>query len=332
MKACVRVAQKKFEVKELPIPELVESDDVLLKVGATGICGSDLHMWLRNDPTKDGVIFGHEFSGTVVKSASGNIPAGTRCAVYPGSVKPEVRGAEITDWVPGIRHIPGAYEEYLIVKERYVHQLPDTMSLTTGALLEPLGVAYRACLSGKVQIGQKVLVEGTGVIGTGLCAWLKAAGAGLVVQTEISDTRMKALKDKTDADYLIDAKDENLKEKLLEISKGGFDVTFDCANASEETVEIAMDAAKVGGRVVVVGVNIHKTPIDTYKLMYKPLTLTSSFGPYPYERLIPLVEKGLIDTEKFVTNVISLNQVQENFELLTSGNSKDLKVIIDPSL
>ena len=332
MKACVRVDQKRIEVHEIPIPELTEPDDVLLKVGAVGICGSDLHMWLRDDPKKNGVIFGHEFSGTVVKSASGNINPGTRCAVYPGSVKPQNIGADVTDWVPGIQHVPGAYAQYLIVKEKFVHPIPDHFTFVAGALLEPLGVAYQACLAGKIQIGDKVLVQGTGPIGTALVAWLKAAGAQLVVQTEISDARLNSIKERTTADYLIDAKQNNLVDVLKEISDGGFDITYDCTGVTEETVELGLDAAKVGGTVVIVGVNLKKIPIDTFKIMYKRLTLISSFGPYSFKKLIPLVSKGLVDAERLVTKIISLEQVQENFERLTSGNNNDLKVMIDPNL
>ena len=251
MPAVVNYAREPFsvEMREVPVPEIGERD-VLMRVGAVSICGSDLHQWRGSASwhVNYPCILGHEFAGIVARTGPGveSFKEGDRVVSETAAVIDESspwnrRGLYNLD--PSRKGfgygVDGAMTQFVRVPERCLHRIPDQLSFDKAALTEPCCVAYQAvCLNGRVRPGDNVLVLGPGPIGL-LCAKMaKLSGAGCVIVAGLPADRFRldvALR--LGADMVLDA---GITEGIQALGNGlGADVVID-ASGSSATVEIAL--------------------------------------------------------------------------------------------
>lgn len=329
-------------VREVPEPRGLGTEDVLVRVKAVEICGTDIHYYQGDSAgyTKMAYPFvmGHEFAGVVeaVGSQVTDLLPGDRVAVDPANScsrcesclagHPNVCPTGRFSGSPGV---PGALQELLVHPARLAFTLPDSMSFIQAALLEPLGVALHAVDLGKIRIADTVAVLGCGPIGLNIVQLARLAGAQDVFVTELVGHRLR-LAEKCGASLAIDPRRQDPVRAILDATNGrGVDVAFEVAGALE-TPEMAAEVAKACGTAVVVGICAQdQMPFRSTPTRKKGLTIkVSRRMGHLYPRTLALVKRQMIDVGSLVTHVFPLERGHEGFELLDGYKGDMGKVVI----
>lgn len=279
------VAQRKFQLSEQPIAE-PGPGEVQVRIGAVGICGSDLHSYgegaIGDTPCVYPMVLGHEPAGTVVKAGAGvtSWSAGMRAALEPAlyCYHCEFCRAGRHNICANIRFlsnpgVPGFFREYVNLPVANLLPIPDSLPLDVATMIEPLAVAMHSMKFAGIQIGDRVAVFGAGPIGLLTIGCLKAAGAGRIWAVEpLAHRRRMALA--LGADAAIDPNQvDAAREIFAEAGNRGVDCAIDCA-AKQHTTNDAIRAACNGGRVVITG--IHSAcfvPFEVSPMRRKELTI-----------------------------------------------------------
>src|SRR4051812_27740540 len=321
------------ELRELPIPQIGE-EDVLLRVEAVGICGSDLHQyhgknsWHVNYP----VVLGHEFCG-IVESV------GRRCSGFSeGDRVVSETAAVLPDDSPLIRQglynlepgrlgfgygVDGAMASFVKVPARCLHHVPSALAPETAALTEPCCVAYNAvCINSRVLPGDRVAVIGPGPIGLLCAAMAKIAGAGhlLVVGTPVDAKRLMVAVE-IGADTVLGAHGEDVSEWVKGFDDGyGMDLVIDAAGVSA-SLKFALDIVRPAGQVTKVGWGPQPLGFSLDPLVQKAVTLQGSFSHnWPvWEKVLALLESGKINLAPLLNRVSPLAEWHDAFEAMHAG-------------
>lgn len=311
-------------------------DQVLLRVTAVGLCGSDLH-WLSEAGIGDAqleepLVLGHEFAG-VIESGERR---GQRVAVDPAIVCGACEFCQ--EGNPNLCAVlsfaghgteDGALREYLTWPTRCLHALPDALSDAEGAMLEPLGVAIHAIDLGQVQPGMTVGVFGCGPIGLLLLQVARVAGATQRIATETLPHRLEAARS-LGATAVFQADGGRESAEMLATTDGrGVDVAFE-ATDENGAVEAAIAAVKPGGRVVLAGIPADdRTAFTASVARRKGLTIKLTRRmKHAYPRAIRLVEHGAVDVRSLVSHRFPLAEYDQAFSV--AGRREGLKVIVEP--
>ena len=329
-------------LREVPVPEIGPSD-VLLRVGAVSVCGSDVHQayathsWPVNVP----VTLGHEFGGTV--AAAGRQVSGFReGARVVSETAAEICGAclmcrtgryNLCPARKGFGYgVDGAMAEYVKVPSRCLHALPDSLPFELACLTEPHCVAYNAmCGNAAIRPGDAVLVLGPGPIGL-LCARMAAlSGANpLIVAGLAADTDRLATALKLGATHTVNIQADSLEEVVRSLSPLGADVVCDASGASRP-LDAALKLVAPDGQVVKVGWSPDQVPVDLNPLVQKNVRLQGSFSHnYPiWERVIHLLARGLTRADLVVGLRTDLAGWRGAFDAMHSG--RVIKSVILPA-
>ena len=341
MPALVNYSREPFsvELREVKVPEIGETD-VLLRVGAVSVCGSDLHQWsgTHSWPVNYPCILGHEFAGTIEKTGSrvSRFREGDRVVSETAAVIDEAsplsrRGLYNLD--PTRRGfgygVDGAMTEYVRVPERCLHAIPDAVPFQRAALTEPCCVAYNAvCVNGDVKPGDTVLVLGPGPIGL-LCAKMaKLSGAGVVIVAGLpaDKSRLRVARG-FGADVTLEG---GVLEYVAQMGDGlGVDVVIDAAGASA-TLRTALQAVRPAGQVIKVGWGPQPLQFSLDPLVQKNVTLSGSFSHnWPvWERVISMISSGQLDVDPVISCVSGLPDWQSCFERMHHGEF--VKAVLTP--
>ncbi|HEX8629795.1 MAG TPA: zinc-binding dehydrogenase [Catenuloplanes sp.] len=326
------VADLRTTTEPRPIPGPGES---LVRVSAVGLCGSDLHWYteagIGDARLAEPLVIGHEFAGVVVDGPR----AGQRVAVDPaiacercetcrrgwGNLCPRVRFA-------GHGGLDGGLREFLAWPTDLLHPLPDALSDADGAMLEPLGVALHAVDLGHQRLGGTVAVVGCGPIGLLTIALARLAGAARVIAADRLPHRVDAARD-YGADEVVHAGEPGADEHWRAAVGPGVDVAYE-VGGNDEAVEGALDAARPGGRVVLVGIpDDDRISFRASVARRKGLTIALSRRMnVVYPRAIELVRSGRVEVRSLVTHRYPLRRAGEAFE--TAVARQGLKVLIEP--
>ena len=343
MKALVLEEYSKLVYQDIDKPEIKNSDDVLIKVKAASVCGSDVHgldgSTGRRIPP---VIMGHEASGEVAEIGSGvtKFKKGDRVifnsTLFCGKCDFCLHGnVNLCDdrKVFGVSceeyKIDGAYAEYIIVPERIVYPIPGKLTYEKAALIEPLSVGFHAVRMGELGINDSVLVIGSGTIGSFVIQSLKLKGAGKIIVADIDDDKLEQAK-VMGADYTINSLKTDFVEEALKISPDGIDIVFDIVGKESVTVK-SLDSLKKNGKVVMVGLFDAEIAFPIQKIttwQYKIIGSYISSDEYP--ACLDLVESGKINLDPFVENYVPLSEAVSWFERLHKGEKNLNKVIFNP--
>ena len=312
--------------------------EVLLRVTAVGICGSDLH-WLEEASIGDAqisrpLVLGHEFSAIVESPTSALI--GQRVTVDPAIPCQDCEfcldgnpNLCIQLHFAGHGKDDGALRQYLAWPERCLFPLPESISDEEGAMLEPLGVALHAIDLGGIQPGDSVGVFGVGTIGLMVVQLARLAGVEQIIVTDRLPHRLEAAYSMgaTQGFLVTDEWDE--QEVWLATGERGVDVAFEVAGENQ-AVETAIAAAKPGGRVILVGIPAQDwTAFTASTARRKGLTIKLSRRmKFTYPRAIQLVEDGLIDVGSLVTHRYPLTEYEQAFQV--ARRREGIKVVILP--
>jgi 2-desacetyl-2-hydroxyethyl bacteriochlorophyllide A dehydrogenase len=327
MRAAVVTESHSFEVVDVPEPE-PGPDDLVLRVRACGICGSDLKAYTAMPP---GTVMGHEFCGEVVGVGSAvddSWREGMHVAAMPVRACGRCRWCQAGDVahceradLVGVGGSAGGFAEMVRVDATATVALPPSVA-EFGALVEPLAVGLHAVSMGDVSAGDRVLVLGGGSIGAAVTTWASRVGAAEVVVSDPVPSRRESA-ELFGATGVHDPADGAP-------TRSSFDVVVECVGASG-MIQTAVDAAVTRGRVVVAGVCIAPDLIVPVVALMKELEVR--FAVY-YRRsefftAASLLARGAVDPGPFVSAAVSLDELDATFSRLASSTT-ERKILVSP--
>ncbi|MBR2822586.1 MAG: alcohol dehydrogenase catalytic domain-containing protein [Clostridia bacterium] len=314
-------------------------DQVLVRIKRIGVCGSDIHVWHGTHPyTSYPVTQGHEVSGQIVEVGEyvRDLRAGQKVTIEPqvfcGRCYPCLHGKyNLCEKlkVMGFQ-TTGTASEYFAVDASKVTPIPEEMTYSEGAMIEPLAVTVHAAKRFPEIKGARAAVLGCGPIGILLCQSLKAFGAAEVFATDISDTRLR-LAGSLGADYTVNTAREDFGEALVKaFGPDKADVIFDCAG-TDMTMEQAIQNARKGSTIILVAVFGKRASVDLAKLNDSELDLNTSmmYRHEDYLDAIRFVEEGKIRLKPLQSAHFSFDRYQEAYEYIDQNREKTMKVLID---
>jgi L-iditol 2-dehydrogenase len=343
MKSLLLSEYSHLELADLPLP-VAGPGDVLVRVEACGICGSDVHGF-------DGstgrlippIVMGHEAAGTVEAIGAGvtKYKKGDRVTfdstVYCGECKYCKRGQinlcdnrEVIGVSCGDYRRHGAFAEFVVVPERIMYPLSDDITFNEAAMLEAASVAIHGVKVSEIEGGETALVIGAGMIGLLIVQAARAAGCARVFVSDVDETRLKLAK-QVGADETLHCSGAELLAEVMRLTGGnGVDVALEAVGRNE-TVAAAIDCTRKGGKVTLVGNVSPEVTLPLQKVVVKQLRLQgscASSGEYP--EAIELIANGKIQVKPLITAVASLDQGPAWFERLYAREPNLMKIILTP--
>lgn len=342
MKALLLSQYRHLELTDLPVPE-PRPDEVLIRVAACGICGSDVHGYDGSSGRRiPPIVMGHEAAGTIAalgEDASG-LSEGDRITfdstVYCGECPPCLRGhvnlcdrRQVLGVSCGDYRRAGAFAEFVVVPARIVHKLPENFAFEEAALLEAVAVALHAVSLVPVAPGSTALVVGAGTIGLLLQQALRVAGCSRVFVADVDPTRLKLSRDLGATSTLSAGTDLDLQ--ILQLTNGdGVDLAVEAVGKTE-TVNTAINSVRKSGSVILVGNISPEVTIPLQKVVTRQIRLQgscASAGEYP--RAIELLSSGAIRVKPLITAVAPLDEGPQWFERLYAREPNLMKVVLTP--
>jgi len=348
MKAARLKAPRKIALEEIPVPEILDTE-VLVEVKYCGICGTDLHAYQVPGFFPLGCYMGHELSGVLAKVGSKveGWKIGDRVTVFPVTYCGECwackhgflscceHAMELAIGVSTDEMLPGAFAKFvrIPVPQKKLYALPAEVSFEEGALVEPLATSLHAVRISAFRLGDQTMVLGAGAIGLGVIAFLKSAGAGLIIATEVNEKRAEIAK-KLGADYVFNPrKIPNLCEEVLGLINGrGVAQVFDCSGVPE-AFQDATKFLRARGQIMLVGIIDKEVPIVPLNFQVaKEFQLQASWC---YSDEFPLVIKflsrGALPIKEMITSKIKLSDiVEQGFEKLLQPSHTEIKILVSP--
>lgn len=333
MKAALKTEKGEFEIEQVNRPEIPHPDWVLARIKVTGICGTDLRHWKKDEPELVHKIMGHELSAEVVEVGPGVT------LVKPGDrvVVETLLGDGICDWcrVQQYNLCPNLYPvrmetlsqsfaEYISGPQEKFHILPDNVSYEEATLLDTFSVSMHAIQLSGIKLNDTVVVIGAGPIGLGQLQLAKLSGADVII-TDIVDSSLKKAGE-LGADLVINSKKEDALKKIMEYTNNkGADIVFECAGGPSmpETLPQAVSYTRIGGKVVVVGgfetgeiaIPLEWQHIQKAEIKIIPSASYSFWGIHSEMKMcIELLAKGKLNAKKLITHSFSLDEINEAFE------------------
>jgi Threonine dehydrogenase and related Zn-dependent dehydrogenases len=288
MKALVKEkSEVGLKLQEVKTPK-IKSDEVLIKVKTTAICGTDLHIWnwdnWASKTIKPPMTVGHEFMGKIIEigSAVEGLTIGDRVSAEShmvGQVSRNARAGKLhldPDTVNLGVDRDGAFAEFVSIPSRNVVQLPDSVDNEMGAILDPFGNAIHATLCFDL-VGEDVLITGAGPIGIMSAAIALHVGARKVLITDINDDRLSLAKTVCNVETLNPSK-ENIEDKMKDMGlKEGFDIGLEMSG-SEAALDQMIDSMLMGGNIALLGLPSDPINLDLSKIIFKALNLKAIYG------------------------------------------------------
>ncbi len=343
MKALTLIGSSQFTFGDAPEPQMAE-DEVLVRVVACGICGSDVHGMDGSTGRRiPPVIMGHEAAGVVVRAGAkaGAWEPGERvtfdstlyCGACEYCADGQVnlcRNRRILGVSCGDYRQHGAFAEYVSVPGRVVCRLPEKVSFEQAVFVEPAAVALHAVRRSQARPRKSGLVVGAGIIGLLTVQALKAAGCAKVYASDLSEQRLAVARE-LGADEVFPAKAGGLREAMLERTGGeGVDVVMECVGIAA-TVQSAIDCVRKGGSVGLVGNLAQRIEFPLQAVVTRELSLfgsCASAGEYP--AALAAIADGKIRVEPLTSAVRPLEEGAEWFHRLHAAQEDLIKVILRP--
>ncbi|MGH2935235.1 MAG: 2,3-butanediol dehydrogenase [Gaiellaceae bacterium] len=344
-------AARDLRIEDVPAPAEPGPGEVVIKVATCGICGTDLHEYVAGpivtpiEPhpltgATNPQILGHEFAGDVVATGEGvtSVGEGDRVAVMPLAYCGECaycrRGLQhlcATMACVGLSHPWGGMAELATVAEYQVVPLPDAVSYSQGALIEPAAVAAYGVERGGVKPGDRVLVTGAGPIGAlaALCA--QAAGATAVYVSEPNAARRERAEALAVATVL-DPLAVDVPAYLHDETDGlGVDVAIECSGHANGFAG-AIASLRRRGTLAQTGLFVGQAAVEPMLWSLNDLTIVGTwcYWVYDFARIASQIGAGRLPVERVITSSAALDDASDAFERLASGAADEIKVLIDP--
>jgi len=344
MKVLLLSQYKHLEIADVPEPT-PGPGEVLVRVAACGICGSDVHGYDGSSGRRiPPIVMGHEAAGRIAAVGPGvkGFREGDRVTfdstVYCGACRPCRRGeVNLCDnrqvlgvSCPDYRRA-GAFAEYVVVPSRIVYRLPDSLSFTEAAMLEAVAVAIHAVSLAQVSPDDTALVLGAGMIGLLVVQALRVAGCSRILVADIDGSRLKLAQD-VGATAVLSA-EAGLVAEALQLSGGaGVDLAVEAVGRNE-TVGAAIESVRKGGTIVLVGNISPEVTLPLQKVVTRQIRLQgscASAGEYP--QAMELLASGVIQVKPLITAIAPLDDGPQWFERLHAREPNLMKVVLTPGV
>jgi L-iditol 2-dehydrogenase len=325
-----------LKVTTKPLRRL-EAGELLVKVDACGVCGTDVHIVDGTSRSTPPVVLGHEYAGVVEAAAAGtqSDKIGVRVAVDPN-----ISCGECFFCRRGLVHlcsnlralgvdIDGGMAEYCIVPELQIHPIPAGMSSETSAFIEPVSCAVHGIDRANIKPGDRVVIIGSGTIGLLILQLAKNAGAGQTIVIEPVEQKRK-IAAALGADVLLNPEEADPKSAIRDLIPPGADVVIECVGKAG-TMQLAIELARRGGTVEFFGVSPQgeMIAVEPNQVYFKELTIVGSYvNPHTFDRSIALLDSGKVRTDLFRTDRFALDGVHEALRYQREGVT--IKSIILP--
>lgn len=343
MKALVLEEYKKLVYKDVPIPACGD-DDVLVRIRACGICGSDVHGYDGSTGRRiPPLIMGHEASGIIVETGK-NVKTwkeGDRVTfdstVYPLNDWFTLEGhynlsdnREVLGVSPGTYRRHGAFAEYLSVPSHILYRIPDNVTFNQAAMVEAIAVALHAVNISGIMPGQKCFVAGAGMIGTFILKLLRLSGSSVIIATDSDPLKLEQAS-RSGASCTLLPSDPGINEKVFELTRGrGADICFEAVGKSE-TVNLCIDLVRKGGNVVLVGNMSPVVDFPLQKVVTRELKVLGSCAIRgEYEVVLDLLSSGRISADDQISAVAPLSEGAAWFDRLYNREKGLNKIILVP--
>jgi 2-desacetyl-2-hydroxyethyl bacteriochlorophyllide A dehydrogenase len=337
----MRVAQYEkphtLNVINKPLRALNEGE-VLVKVEACGICGTDVHIVDGTSRSTPPVVLGHEYAGIVTDVAKGTtgVAVGQRVGIDPNISC----GAcfycrrSLVHLCSNLRalgvDIDGGMAEFSIVPVKQTYTLPQEMAPEMSAFIEPVSCAIHGIDLARIRSGDTVVILGGGTIGLIMLQLARNAGAARVIIIEPLAHKRGVARD-LGADLVLDPQTTNIQSAILDLTQVGADVVIECVGRPQ-TTELALQLVRRGGLVEFFGVCPigEKIAIEPNALYFKELTIVGSYvNPHTFDRSIAMLQSGRVKIDKFQLDKFPLDGVHEALRYQREG--KTIKSIIEPN-
>lgn len=340
MRALLLAAERQLALVSLPVPAIERPDDVLVRVRAVGVCGSDLHGYLGHTGRRvPPLVMGHEATGEVVAvgPAVQTLRPGARVATNTvaacGQCRPCRAGRRALCEHRRIlgMNAQGAYAEYVVWPESSLPELPDSLSYEAGALAEPLAVALHAVELAAIEPGAVVFIAGGGPIGVLAHALVRLKGAGQIIVSDLHPERLAAAR-AFGADIVIDGRSDDPAEVAREATGGsGVDVAIEAVGYGA-TARQTIAAVRNAGTVVWLGNSERRIEIDMQAVVTRELSIRGSYGMTgaEFERALELLAEGRLPVADIINRYASLEEGPALFDQLL-GSPATIKCVIRPS-
>ena len=339
MKIAVYYNNKDVRVKEVPVPEINENE-ILVKIRASGICGSDVMEWYRIK--KAPRVLGHEIAGDIVKVGkkvkkykvgdrvfvSHHVPCNTCKYCLEGK-------HTLCNTLHSTNFDPGGFAEYIRVPEinvdRGVFLLPDEISYEEGVFIEPLACVIRGFRIAEIMPGQTILIIGSGITGLLQLKLAKAWGAKKVICVDVSEYRIKKAIE-FGADLAMHAS-EDIPKKIKEINDGYLADVVIVSTGAPKAIPQAIECTEKGGTLLLfapVAPDV-EVPIKMFDIWNKQIKIVSTYAGAPRDitEAIEALKSKIIEVKDMITHRIGLEEIQKGFDLV-AGAKESIKVIVVP--
>jgi threonine dehydrogenase-like Zn-dependent dehydrogenase len=327
MKAAVYYRPHHLEVEQKNLREIGD-EELLVKVSACGICGTDVHIVEGTARSNPPVVLGHEFCGVVeqVGRAAPGFALGNMVAVDPnifcGRCYYCQRG--LIHLCSGLRALgvdgDGGLAEYCIVPYKQVHPLPSDLPLEASAFVEPISCAIHGIDKANIQLGDIVVILGGGTIGLIMIQLVKLAGASKIIVVEPLEQKRK-IAERVGADILLNPDEVEVLSAVKDIATEGADVVIECVG-KPLTTKLSVALARRGGTAEFFGVcpKGEMIPIEPNEVYFKDMTIVGSYvNPFTFARAIALLANRKVSVEHFSIHRFNLDGIDEALRYQRDG-------------
>jgi 2-desacetyl-2-hydroxyethyl bacteriochlorophyllide A dehydrogenase len=343
MKALVLEEYNKLIYKDVDEPSIADNE-VLVRVKACGICGSDVHGMDGSTGRRiPPLIMGHEASG-VIEEIGGSVTQWekgdrvtfdstiyqledwyTRQGHYNLSDNRQVLGVS-----PGEYKRHGAFAEFVAIPQHILYKIPDSVTFEQAAMVEPIAVAAHALRISGIKTGDSAVVIGAGAIGAFVIKLLKIAGAAPIIALDINDTNLQQAHT-YGATHVFNSKQENIQSEIQQLTKSrGADMAFEAVGL-EETVNQAIHVVRKGGKIVLIGNLNPKVAFPLQAIVTRELQILGSCAINgEYEIALDLLEKKKLEVDEHISHIAPLSEGAQWFNRLYNKENGLKKVILVP--
>lgn len=336
MKALLVQAPNQLEIVERPIPSIELNTDVLVKVKAGGICGSDVHIYHGSSSVATYPrVIGHEIAGIIESIGTGvsgfelgdhvvldpvmNCGQCYQCKIGRGNVCSKLQVRSV--------HIDGGYQEWIVVPAASLYKIPKHFTWEEAVMIEPFTVAKQVCSRAEITKDDRVFIMGAGPLGLSVLKMVKLYGATCYV-SDIMDNKLAFAK-LYGADAQINATHTNIKEKILELTQGdGATVVIDAA-CTNKSLEQALECVCAAGRVIALGFGNQPTGISQLSITAREIDIRGSrLHNNKFPEVIADFTEGRLQVADMITHRFNFMEIHQALALIEDPKKEKGKVVL----